>query len=211
MSEFTTKAIVFDLDGTLTNIVSPWKMVHQHYGVWERAVVYHDQFFKGEFDYDTWCRKDSSLWEDRDYNEVCDLIDSIEPTAEAIEVLQKVASYNNNGSAQIRMMILSSGFVSVARKTIKMAGLDEDRVKIIANDIQQINGKIQGVPNVKLGSAEHGKSAHIKRFLTQNSIKPECAIAVDDRDEDRDLYKNFGAFIHIKTPSDLYQIYNYLG
>lgn len=205
MSKFKARLFVFDLDGTLTTIKSPWQMIHEKFGVWEKAIVYHDSFFRGEIDYDTWCKKDSSLWENRSFEEIRNLIDSIEPSIEALEVLKTIAEHRNT-----KMMILSSGFVHVARKIVKMAGIEERRITIIANDIQHKNGKLVGVPKVKLGSNDSGKSAHIKRFLDANNILPELAVAVDDRAQDKDKYKKFGAFIHITTPKDLYKTLDYL-
>ena len=205
MKNFAAEAFVFDLDGTLTNVASPWRMIHEHFGVWDKAVIYHDLFFNGKIDYDTWCKNDIALWHGQSREEIESLIDSIEPTEEALDVLAKLAK-----NKAVKIMILSSGFSSVARKTIRMAGLDEERIKIVANEIFWKDGLPHGNSKVKLATKDSGKPAHIQKFLQENNISARYAVGVDDRAEDKQQYAGFGGFVHVKSPGDLYHVLDFV-
>ncbi len=210
MKTFPARAVVFDLDGTLTSVTSPWRMVHEAFGVWEEAVVYHDRFFAGEIDYPTWCRLDSALWRDRNYADVLEILDRIEPTPEAVEILRAVAAHRHPDGSDVAMMILSSGFERIARKVLRKADLPRERVTVVANEIEQTEEGIEGRATVVLDDPEHGKTAHVRRFLKTAGVRPEAAVAVDDRLDDRDLFNDLGAFVHIEKPADLRRVYEFL-
>ncbi len=55
-------AVVFDVDGVLTSFKSSWSEVHKAFGS-KDSVEDFLAYFKGEIDYDEWCRRDISRWE----------------------------------------------------------------------------------------------------------------------------------------------------
>lgn len=211
MPKFSARAVIFDLDGTLTPVTSPWRMVHEALGTWTRAKAYHDSFFAGGIDYDTWCRLDVSLWDGCGLEEVHSLIDRIKPVPEAIEILRAVASHRNGDGARVEMMILSSGFERTAEKVLAAAELGRERVTVRANGLSENGGNLVGVSNVALGDPRRNKRAHLQRFLDHHSIQAEEAVALDDLDLDRETFAELGAFIHVSEPGDLRKVYEYLG
>ncbi len=56
------KAVVFDVDGVLTEVNSSWGFVHRTLGVEERAKEIARRFERGEIRYDEWMRLDTQLW-----------------------------------------------------------------------------------------------------------------------------------------------------
>ena len=55
-------SVIFDLDGTLTNIPSPWRYVHERLGLWQdTACGYLDEWLSGKISYEEFCRRDTNL------------------------------------------------------------------------------------------------------------------------------------------------------
>ncbi len=210
MQPFSARAVIFDLDGTLTPVTSPWRLVHEAFGVWDQARAYHDSFFAGEIDYPTWADLDAALWTGHSLKEITDVLDRIEPTPPAIDILQETAEHSLSDGTPLPILILSSGFDGVARRVLNRAGLLNGRIQVIANGIEEREGHPVGVTRVSLNDPERGKRAHLMRFLGDHKVFPSEAIAVDDRAEDRDLFHDFGAFLHVTTPDDLYRLRDYL-
>ena len=49
-------SVIFDLDGTLTNIPSPWRYVHERLGLWQdTACGYLDEWLSGKISYEEFC------------------------------------------------------------------------------------------------------------------------------------------------------------
>ncbi|RJO64096.1 MAG: hypothetical protein C4523_18890 [Myxococcales bacterium] len=206
---FPAQAIIFDLDGTLTPVASPWRLVHEAFGLWERAVAYHDQFFRGEIDYETWCRRDVALWQGRSLAEVRAVLARIQPCPEAIDILKRAAAHRRADGRPAPLMILSSGFDELAGRVLAAAGLSRERVRVVANSLREENGVVCGAPHVVLGDPVRDKRSHLVRFLADHGVAPHDAIALDDREEG-DLYADLGAFIHVRTPADLRRIEDFL-
>jgi phosphoserine phosphatase len=53
---------LFDIDGTLRRVRSPWTHIHEHLGVAEQAERYVELWHKGEITYAEWADLDASLW-----------------------------------------------------------------------------------------------------------------------------------------------------
>jgi len=56
------RAVIFDVDGVLTEVDSSWGFVHRALGVQERAREIAERFERGEIDYAEWMRLDTQLW-----------------------------------------------------------------------------------------------------------------------------------------------------
>ena len=72
-------AVIFDLDGTLTKVPSPWRYVHERLGVWETlACSYFDEWMSGRITYEEFCRRDAGLWNGCSLDEIYSYLDEIE-------------------------------------------------------------------------------------------------------------------------------------
>src|SRR5689334_13230519 len=72
-------SVIFDLDGTLTKIPSPWQYVHERLGVWEtKACSYLEEWLSGKICYEEFCQRDTSLWNGRSIGEIHSYLDEIE-------------------------------------------------------------------------------------------------------------------------------------
>ena len=97
--------VIFDLDGTLTKIPSPWRYVHERLGVWENSACgYLDEWLSGKMSYEQFCQRDAQLWNGRSLQEIYAYLDEIELNRHVPAVVQRVVE------ARIPSIILSSGF-----------------------------------------------------------------------------------------------------
>src|SRR5438477_6964898 len=102
-------SVIFDLDGTLTMIPSPWRYVHERLGVWENtACGYLQEWLSGRIGYDEFCRRDTRLWSGRSVREIQDYLDEIHINRHVPGIVQRLVD------AQIPSIIISSGFHYVA-------------------------------------------------------------------------------------------------
>ena len=57
------RAVLFDLDGTLTPVPSVWRHLHEGLGLWESAARRHQEDFeRGAISYETFCALDAAHW-----------------------------------------------------------------------------------------------------------------------------------------------------
>src|SRR5215813_5832479 len=104
-------AVIFDLDGTLTNTPSPWRHIHERLGIWEStASSYLDEWLSGEITYDEFCRRDTRLWSGRPLPEIQSYLDEIEVNRHVPAVVRSLVD------RKIPSIIISSGFTYVARR-----------------------------------------------------------------------------------------------
>ena len=97
-------SVIFDLDGTLTNVPSPWQFVHERLGVWENTACYHlDHWLSGKISYEEFCQRDTSLWNGRSVDEIYSYLDEIEWNRHVPAVVEKLVAM------RIPSVIISSG------------------------------------------------------------------------------------------------------
>src|SRR5207253_7109752 len=121
-------SVIFDLDGTLTMIPSPWRYVHERLGVWEnKACGYLEEWLSGRMSYEEFCQRDASLWNGRSVDEIHTYLDEIEWNRHVPTVVRQLVA------AQIPSIIISSGFKYVAAKIQEQCGWDP--LLIYANEL----------------------------------------------------------------------------
>ena len=55
------RALLFDLDGTLTPVRSVWQHLHERLGLWDAHAVRHQEaFLRGRLTYEEFCRRDAA-------------------------------------------------------------------------------------------------------------------------------------------------------
>src|SRR5438034_10615611 len=86
-------SVIFDLDGTLTKTPSPWRYVHERLGVWENtACNYFDEWSSGKMSYEEFCRRDTSLWNGREVQEIYAYLDEIEWNRHVPAVVERLVA-----------------------------------------------------------------------------------------------------------------------
>src|SRR5262245_66385324 len=104
-------SVIFDLDGTLTRVPSPWRYVHERLGVWENPACGHlEKWISGGISYEEFCRLDTGLWNGRSVQEIHGYLDEIEVNRHVPAVVRRLVD------SEIPSIIISSGFHYVAAK-----------------------------------------------------------------------------------------------
>lgn len=194
-------SVIFDLDGTLTMIPSPWRYIHERLGVWEnRACSYFDEWVSGKIAYEEFCRRDAGLWDGRPVDEIYGYLDEIQWNRHVPAVIESLVR------ARIPSIIISSGFKYVAAKIQREH--DWDPLIIYANELMdgpqvQINVSGDfGSPLSKKALAEHSLSM-------LGSSMAETLI-VSDTTRDLEQLCDCGYQLHVREEDDLLKVTDFL-
>ena len=163
------RLVVFDVDGTLTKVVSSWQFLHERLGTWDKGKQYAEQFFRGVITYEDWARLDASLWRGLKLGRVRQIVDSIPYTNGAQDV---IATLRGNG---FKVVLLSAGLSLVTERIEREIRLDGS----LANKLKVENGLLTG--EVKVNVSVDNKDTVLLRMLKKFNLGiDECAAVGDD-------------------------------
>ena len=163
------RLVVFDVDGTLTRVVSSWQFLHERLGTWDRGKRYAEQFFRGVITYEDWARLDASLWRGLKLERVRQIVDSIPYTHGAQDV---VATLRRNG---FKVVLLSAGLSVVTERIEREIEVDGS----LANELKVENSFLTG--EVKVNVSVDNKHTALDRMLKKFNLRMnECAAVGDD-------------------------------
>ena len=163
------RLVVFDVDGTLTKVVSSWQFLHERLGTWDRGKQYAEQFFRGIITYEDWAKLDASLWRGLKLERVRQIVDSIPYTNGAQDV---ITALKRNG---FKVVLLSAGLSLVTERVEREIGVDGS----FANDLKVENGLLTG--EVEVNVSVDNKDAVLLRMLKKFNLRiDECAAVGDD-------------------------------
>ena len=163
------RLVVFDVDGTLTKVVSSWQFLHERLGTWDRGKQYAEQFFRGIITYEDWAKLDASLWRGLKLERVRQIVDSIPYTNGAQDV---ITALKRNG---FKVVLLSAGLSLVTERVEREIGVDGS----FANDLKVENGLLTG--EVEVNVSVDNKDTVLLRMLKNFNLRiDECAAVGDD-------------------------------
>ena len=195
------RSVIFDLDGTLTRIPSPWQYVHERLGVWENTACGHlDEWLSGRISYNEFCQRDTDLWKGRTVEEIHALLDEINFNRHVPAVVGRLVA------ARIPSIIISSGFHYVAAKI--QAQCAWQPLLIYANEL------IEG-PNVRINVSGDFKSPLSKKTLAEGALQLVGStygetLAVSDTTRDLDQLSGCGYKLHVREEDDLLRVTDFL-
>ena len=193
--------VIFDLDGTLTRVPSPWRYVHERLGVWDDvAAGFLDQWLSGEIPYDEFCRRDFQLWKDRDRSEIEELLEEIEINSHVPAIVTRLREES------IQSIIISSGFSCVARRIQSTFGWEP--LRIYANEL------VEG-PEVRIHISADPNSPVSKKRLAQAALDeiggdPERSLAVSDSERDLEMMAQCRYSLLVENEDDLAEVHRFL-
>lgn len=163
------KLAVFDVDGTLTEVESCWRFIHERLGTWRNGGERNAElFFRGEISYDEWARRDVSLWKGISLSEIQKIVSEIPYINGIGEVFQFL---RNKG---VKITLLSAGLLLIAERIAKEIGVDG----YVANELEISDGKLTG--KVKIHVSINNKGEILEKLLKKFDAKPSECIAVGD-------------------------------
>jgi phosphoserine phosphatase len=163
------RLVVFDVDGTLMNVVSSWQFLHEKLGTWNKGKQHAEQFLRGTITYEEWARLDASLWKGLKLERVRQIVDSIPYTNGAKDVITFLRKNS------FKVILLSAGLSLVTERIEREIGVDAS----LANDLQVKNGFLTG--EVKVNVSVDNKDVVLLHMLKKfNFETDECAAVGDD-------------------------------
>jgi len=194
-------SVIFDLDGTLTRVPSPWQYVHERLGVWESTACYHlDQWLSGKISYEEFCRRDTDLWNGRSVEEIYSYLDEIVWNRHVPAVVEKLVT------SRIPSVIISSGFKYVASKIQEQCAWDP--LLIYANEL--VDG-----PMVRINVSGDFQSPISKKALAERALATvgssmADSLVVSDSTRDLEQLSDCGYKLHVVHEDDLLRVSGFL-
>ncbi|MGH9868851.1 MAG: HAD family hydrolase [Candidatus Polarisedimenticolia bacterium] len=177
----TFKAILFDLDGTLTPVRSSWQHIHEKLEMWTgRADRYQQLFLEGRIDYEEFCRLDALEWKGLPSSRLEAVVADIgyRPGLEKLLETVRARGY--------RTGIVSTGLTMLAHRVRGELGFDDAQ----ANELEVVNGEVSGRVRVHV---PHGhKDVAVRRFCERFGLNPHEVIAVGDTAGDISMFQAVG-------------------
>ena len=194
-------SVIFDLDGTLTNIPSPWRYVHERLGLWQdTACGYLDEWLSGKISYEEFCRRDTDLWNGRTVDEIHALLDEIDFNRHVPAVVERLVA------AATPSIIISSGFRYVAAKIQSQCGWHP--LLIYANEL--VDG-----PSVRIHVSGDFGSPISKKALAWRALKlvgsaPAESLVVSDTTRDLEQLRECRHQLLVREEDDLLRVNDFL-
>ena len=175
------RAVLFDLDGTLTTVASVWEHIHRTLGLWESEARRHQEEFEaGGIDYEEFCRRDAAHWKGMREAELRGIADRIPYRPGVREAIDEARAH---GAV---VGVVSTGLTLVADRVHRELGL----AFTIANRLVARHGLLTGEVQVNV---RHGrKDEAVDLFCGQFGIDRREVVSVGDSDGDISMFRRTG-------------------
>jgi phosphoserine phosphatase len=185
------RAVLFDLDGTLTPVHSVWQHLHEALGVWETEARAHQQAFEsGAIGYEEFCARDAAHWKGRRESELRAISDRIPyrpGVRECVGALQ---------GAGLLVGVVSTGLTLLAERVHRELGL----AYTIANRLVAKHGILTGEVKVNVEHARKGEAVDL--FCGQFGVDYREVITVGDSDGDISMFEHSGFSVAFNPRSE---------
>ena len=194
-------AVIFDLDGTLTRVPSPWKYIHERLGLWDSTASVHlDEWLAGRIGYEEFCVRDTNLWKGRSVDEIHAFLDEIVLNRHVPAVVERLVD------CRIPSIIISSGFRYIAAKI--QAQCDWQPLLIYANELTE-------GPDVRIHVSGDFTSPISKKALADDALRlvgsaPAETLVVSDTTRDLEQLHYCGSKLLVREEDDLFRVTEYL-
>jgi phosphoserine phosphatase len=174
--------VFFDMDGTLTDRISSWEWVHQHFGVDNRGAW--QAFLRGEIDDLEFMRRDIALWKQAGpvrLERIREALGSIPLVQGARELVQAL---HDEGA---RTIIVTGGLDLLAERVCRELGIQDHVGNGLCSDE---HGFLldEGILRVPVND----KGAPVKRLLDELGIQPAKAAAIGNSGQDVKMFRQCG-------------------
>ena len=185
------RAVLFDLDGTLTPVTSVWRHIHERLGLWENEALRHQEAFeRGDISYEEFCARDAAHWKgmaESDLRAITDAIPYRAGVHECVGVLKEQGMV---------VGVISTGLTLLIERVMQELDLEY----AIANRLVAKAGVLTGEVKVNV---EHGRKGEaVDLFCGQFGVDYREVITVGDSDGDISMFEHSGFSIAFNPASD---------
>ena len=175
------RAALFDLDGTLTPVISVWQHIHERLGLWEREARRHqDAFERGDISYHEFCARDAAHWRgmaESDLRVITDAIPYRPGVHECVRILREQGMV---------VGVISTGLTLLIERVMNELDLEY----AIANRLVARAGVLTGEVKVNV---EHGRKGDaVDLFCGQFGVDYREVITIGDSDGDISMFEHSG-------------------
>ncbi|RLE81466.1 MAG: hypothetical protein DRJ51_03770 [Thermoprotei archaeon] len=184
------RAIVFDVDGVLTEIDSVWRFIHGHLNTLQKARENAKLFYSGKISYEEWARLDVELWKGVSRRRIISIVEKIpvkEGLAELISFLKK---------RKLKVFAISAGLDLVEMPLRRHASFDEFVANRLLFDNDVVSGEVEVYVTVE------NKGEVLGELCARHGIDLCETIAVGDSEVDISMFEVAGLSIAF-NPKDL--------
>lgn len=174
--------VCFDMDGVLTQGVSSWVRIHEHYGVSNEAAL--KSFIDGEIDDHEFIRRDVALWMKNGPVRMADIENILADPPMTPGGVELVETLHDEG---IATAIVSGGLEPMAREVGRRLGIKEIHANGLATDP---DGVLTG--EGVLGTPLVDKGRPVQAILEREGVEPGRTATVGDSCPDIAMFEITG-------------------
>lgn len=175
------RAVLFDLDGTLTPVRSVWRHLHESLGEWDGEAERHQQaYLAGAITYEEFCARDAAHWKGRRLAELRAIADCIPYRARARDAVEALRA---SGALP---GVVSTGLTLLSDR----AHAELELAFSIANRLVAKRGVLTGEVQVNVEHRRKGEAVDL--FCRQFGVAPEDVISVGDSEGDISMFERTG-------------------
>jgi len=137
------KLVVFDADGTLTEITSIWQYLHKRLGTWTEGRTNALRYCRGEITYNEWARLDAMMWRGKHLLEIASIVDDISFVDGVEDTFKELRKKG------LKIAVASAGLSILVNRIIRELGADY----AVANELVVRNGRLTGDVEIKVSLA----------------------------------------------------------
>jgi phosphoserine phosphatase len=201
------RLVAFDVDGTILEVESSWKYLHEKFHTWKKGIKFAEDFHKGIISYVEWANLDASLWKGITANRVQKVIKEIPFIKGAQETIEKLKKEG------IKIVLLSAGLSPIIERITEEIDVDFS----LANELLAKDGLLTGKVEVKVPFNK--KDRILLDIIQKLDIKIDECAAVGDDETQIPLFKmvklgvafnpinqNIERYAHVTIDTDLREV-----
>jgi len=184
------KAIIFDIDGTITTPVSSWRYIHEKLGKWDAlACQYQELFLAGRISYRKFCELDAAHWKGLPEKDIEGLFRDVPYARNAKDSIEKLKKIG------LKLIAVSTGLQYLPQRLKKELRFDY----ILSNELEAENGILTG--GVKINLTHGAKGRVLKKIIREIRVEPPQVISVGDSEGDLPISRTAGYSIAFNSSS----------
>lgn len=193
------KVLIFDIDGTITDHISSWQLIHEKLKIWDDlACRYQEQFLAGKISYRKFCVLDAAHWKGIPEKKVAALFKKPPYAKNALRSIKELKKMG------FKLAAISTGLQYIPEKLKKDLGFDY----CLFNKLLSRKGVLTG--GVEINISHGAKGRILKKIFKKFRVTPHEVISIGDSAGDIPMAKNSGYSIAFNSSSkELSKIVDY--